>query len=177
MKDEHALIDFWSGSSFKFSAAVYPIKTELCNQGNGGDGGDASSGSAYAYGPGAKAYSGPGGNAAGGDVHRRTTPVDVRTTGSKRTLYLRFSPRENYDPAHPGAGKYTTSEGGHHDRDNLVQVGSGAFFGCYMHPGVLERCTQETAETAAMPSLGTPTRMVMERLRILALVAMHPGAL
>ncbi|KAI9512624.1 hypothetical protein F5148DRAFT_1161632 [Russula earlei] len=37
--------------------------------GNGGDGGDASSGSAFAYGKDAKAYSGPGGNASGGSVN------------------------------------------------------------------------------------------------------------
>lgn len=37
--------------------------------GNGGDGGDASSGSAVAYGKGAKAYSGPGGDASGGSVN------------------------------------------------------------------------------------------------------------
>ena len=36
--------------------------------GNGGDGGDASSGSAFAYGKGAKTYSGPGGDASGGSV-------------------------------------------------------------------------------------------------------------
>jgi hypothetical protein len=36
--------------------------------GNGGDGGDASSGSAFAYGKDAKAYSGPGGDASGGSV-------------------------------------------------------------------------------------------------------------
>jgi hypothetical protein len=36
--------------------------------GNGGDGGDASSGSAFAYGKGAKASSGPGGDASGGSV-------------------------------------------------------------------------------------------------------------
>lgn len=41
--------------------------TNIC-PGNGGDGGDASSGSAFAYGKGAKAYSGPGGNASGGSV-------------------------------------------------------------------------------------------------------------
>lgn len=37
---------------------------------NGGDGGDASSGDAFAYSKGAKAkaYSGPGGNASGGSV-------------------------------------------------------------------------------------------------------------
>lgn len=37
--------------------------------GNGGDGGDASSGSAYAYGSGAKAFSGPGGDASGGSIN------------------------------------------------------------------------------------------------------------
>lgn len=38
--------------------------------GNGGDGGDASSGDAFAYSDGAeaKAYSGPGGDASGGSV-------------------------------------------------------------------------------------------------------------
>ena len=36
--------------------------------GNGGDGGDASSGDAFAFGKGAKAYSGPGGDASGGSV-------------------------------------------------------------------------------------------------------------
>jgi hypothetical protein len=36
--------------------------------GNGGDGGDASSGDAFAYGEGAKAYTGPGGDASGGSV-------------------------------------------------------------------------------------------------------------
>jgi len=36
--------------------------------GNGGDGGDASSGSAFAYGKDAKAYSGHGGDASGGSV-------------------------------------------------------------------------------------------------------------
>ena len=41
--------------------------TSTC-PGNGGDGGDASSGSAFAYGKSAKAYSGPGGNASGGSV-------------------------------------------------------------------------------------------------------------
>jgi hypothetical protein len=36
--------------------------------GNGGDGGDASSGTAFAYGKGAKASSGSGGDASGGSV-------------------------------------------------------------------------------------------------------------
>jgi hypothetical protein len=36
--------------------------------GNGGDGGDAHSGDAFAFGPGASAYSGPGGDASGGSV-------------------------------------------------------------------------------------------------------------
>ncbi|KAI9454861.1 hypothetical protein BJY52DRAFT_1282426 [Lactarius psammicola] len=48
--------------------SVFPL-------GNGGDGGDASSGSAYAHGGGSKAFSGPGGDASGGSVnegkHRR----------------------------------------------------------------------------------------------------------
>jgi hypothetical protein len=39
--------------------------------GNGGNGGDASSGDAIAYGKGAKAYSGPGGDASGGSVGGR----------------------------------------------------------------------------------------------------------
>jgi len=46
-------------------------------------------------------------------------------------------------------------------------------FSDIMQPGGSERCTQETAEMAVMPSLGTPTLMAMVRLRILALVAMH----
>ena len=41
---------------------------KILRAGNGGDGGDASSGDAHAYGQRASAYSGPGGNAAGGPV-------------------------------------------------------------------------------------------------------------
>jgi hypothetical protein len=48
------------------------IRWRLTNlSGNGGNGGDASSGDAIAYGKGAKAYSGPGGNASGGSVGDR----------------------------------------------------------------------------------------------------------
>ena len=36
-----------------------------------------------------------------------------------------------------------------------------------------EHCKQEMAEMAAMPSLGTRSHLVMELLRILALVEMH----
>ena len=39
---------------------------KLQHAGNGGDGGDASSGDAHAYSPRVSAYSGPGGHAAGG---------------------------------------------------------------------------------------------------------------
>jgi hypothetical protein len=47
-------------------------RSRLINlSGNGGDGGDASSGDAIAYGKGAKAYSGPGGDASGGSVGDR----------------------------------------------------------------------------------------------------------
>ena len=46
-------------------------------------------------------------------------------------------------------------------------------FSDIMQPGGSERCTQEMAEMAVMPSLGMPTLMAMVRLRILALVAMH----
>lgn len=42
-------------------------------------------------------------------------------------------------------------------------------------PGDFEHSEQETAETAVMLNLGTPTRMAVERLRILALVATHPA--
>jgi len=42
-------------------------------------------------------------------------------------------------------------------------------------PSELEHSKQETAEMAVMLSLGTPMRMAVERLRIPALVATHPG--
>jgi hypothetical protein len=45
------------------------LSRSISSLGNGGDGGDASSGSAYAYGSGAKAFSGPGGDASGGSVN------------------------------------------------------------------------------------------------------------
>ena len=100
----------------------FPNQAELRNEGNGGDGSDASSGSASAFGPGAKAYSGAGGNATGGNVGHRAF-IDVRT--SERMLYSRLSPRRNYGPTHPGAGKYPTSESKHHDHDSLVNAWSG----------------------------------------------------
>ena len=42
-------------------------------------------------------------------------------------------------------------------------------------PSELGHSKQETAEMVVMRSLGTPTHMAVERLRILALVATHPG--
>ena len=44
-----------------------------------------------------------------------------------------------------------------------------------MAPVGWERRKQETAEMVAMPSLGTHSPLAMERLRILAPVAMHLG--
>lgn len=44
------------------------LSPSISSLGNGGDGGDASSGSAYAYGSGAKAISGLGGDASGGSI-------------------------------------------------------------------------------------------------------------
>jgi hypothetical protein len=104
------------------SLPSFLIQIEFPDQGNGGDGGDASSGLAYAHGPGAKAYSGAGGNAAGGDVGRRE-PDNIRS-GTK-TLYPRFFPRWKYGPAHPDAGTYSPKgkDEGHHG--GLVNVGSG----------------------------------------------------
>lgn len=45
------------------------LSPSISSLGNGGDGGDASSGSAYAYGSSAKAFSGPGGDASGGSIN------------------------------------------------------------------------------------------------------------
>lgn len=99
------------------------IRTEVSNTGNGGNGGDASSGSAFAHGTGAKAYTGAGGNAAGGDVGRRE-PINSPT--SKKMPYPRLSPRDKYVPTHRGTGKFASSGGGHHD--GLVDVWSGMSF-------------------------------------------------
>ncbi|KAH8998746.1 hypothetical protein EDB86DRAFT_759625 [Lactarius hatsudake] len=91
--------------------------------GNGGNGGDASSGSAFAHGPGAKAYTGPGGNAAGGDVGRRE-PINSQT--SKKMPYPLLSPRGKYVPAHSSTGKFAASKnggGGHHG--GLINTWSG----------------------------------------------------
>ncbi|KAI0005502.1 hypothetical protein BJV74DRAFT_880748 [Russula compacta] len=107
-----------SGGSVEDGRALINI-----GSGNGGDGGDASSGSAFAYGPGATAYSGAGGNASGGNVGRRAL-VDVRS--GEKMFYHRLSPGK-YDPAHQGASKYPASENGaeHHNHDSLVNVWSG----------------------------------------------------
>ena len=137
----------------------FPLKAEHCNQGNGGNGGDASSGFAYANGPGAKAYSGAGGNASGGDIERRAL-IDVR---AGKASYLRFPPH----------GKYGRE---HHDDDGLVNIWSGKYLD-YMSSVGWEHRKQETAEMAAMPSLGTRSPLVMELLRILAPVAMRLGGL
>ena len=48
--------------------STYAGGLRILNTENGGDGGDAHSGDAFAIGPGASAYSGPGGNASGGSV-------------------------------------------------------------------------------------------------------------
>ncbi|KAH9049475.1 hypothetical protein EDB84DRAFT_1038954 [Lactarius hengduanensis] len=91
--------------------------------GNGGNGGDASSGSAFAHGPGAKAYTGPGGNASGGDVGRRE-PINSQI--SKKMPYPRLSPRGKYVPAHSSTGKFAASKnggGGHHG--GLINAWSG----------------------------------------------------
>lgn len=57
------------------SPLQFGLSFSINSLGNGGDGGDASSGSAYAHGNGAKAFSGPGGDASGGSInegkHRR----------------------------------------------------------------------------------------------------------
>jgi hypothetical protein len=142
------------------------VKTELRHQGNGGDGGDGSSGSAYAFGPGAKAYSGPGGNAAGGDVGRRSS-IDVRAT-----IYPRVFPGGKYSSDHPG--KYPKDEAEYHDHDKVVEAWSGTLLGCHCTMG-FKRRTQETVEMVVMPNLGMPTPMAMVRLHKLALVAMHLG--
>ena len=55
-----------------FSGVYRPLlgcRPQFRSLGNGGDGGDASSGSAYAHGSGAKAFSGPGGDASGGSIN------------------------------------------------------------------------------------------------------------
>ena len=88
-----------------------PFKTEFHNQGNGGQGGDASSGTAYANGSGARAYSGAGGKAIGGNVDRRAL-INIRTG---KASDFRFSPQ----------GKYGRVP---RDYDGLVDVFSGAFF-------------------------------------------------
>lgn len=98
------------------------IPTEVSNTGNGGNGGKASSGSAFAHGPGAKAYSGAGGNAAGGDVGRRE-PVHSQT--SKKMPYPRLSPREKYVPAHYSTGNFAKSKNGGDYHSGLVDVWSG----------------------------------------------------
>ncbi|KAH9043715.1 hypothetical protein EDB85DRAFT_712935 [Lactarius pseudohatsudake] len=103
VKGNHGVVDVWSG--------------------NGGNGGDASSGSAFAHGPGAKAYTGPGGNAAGGDVGRRE-PINSQI--SKKMPYPRLSPRGKYVPAHSSTGKFAASKnggGGHHG--GLINAWSG----------------------------------------------------
>ncbi|KAF8480975.1 hypothetical protein DFH94DRAFT_828471 [Russula ochroleuca] len=106
----------WDGRSEAYSgkggdASGGSVKGEhgLINigSGNGGHGGDASSGFAYANGSGAKAYSGAGGKATGGDIDRRA--LNVRAS---KASYLRFSPQ----------GKYGRE---HHDSDGLVNVWSG----------------------------------------------------
>jgi hypothetical protein len=101
---------------------TFLIQTEISNTGNGGNGGKATSGSAFAHGPGAKAYSGPGGNAAGGDVGRRE-PTHSLT--SKKMPYPRLSPREEYVSARHSTGKFTPSKSGGDHYGGLVDVGSG----------------------------------------------------
>jgi hypothetical protein len=87
-----------------------PILTELHNQGNGGHGGNASSGTAYANGGGAKAYSGAGGKATGGSVDRRAL-INIR---AGKGFDFRFSPQ----------GKYGRVP---RDYDGLVNAFSGTF--------------------------------------------------
>ncbi|KAH9056989.1 hypothetical protein EDB87DRAFT_1145355 [Lactarius vividus] len=100
VKGNHGVVNVWSG--------------------NGGNGGDASSGSAFAHGPGAKAYTGPGGNAAGGGVGRRE-PMDSLI--SKKMPYPRLSPRGKYVPAHSSTGKFAESKnGGGEHHGGLVNV-------------------------------------------------------
>ncbi|KAH9075832.1 hypothetical protein EDB83DRAFT_2515511 [Lactarius deliciosus] len=79
----------------------------------GGNGGDASSGSAFAHGPGAKAYTGPGGNAAGGDVGRRE-PINSQIQ------------QENAVPSSLPSREFAASQnggGGHHG--GLINAWSG----------------------------------------------------
>lgn len=60
------LINLFSGAYRTLGRSIAPDRLSD----NGGDGGDASSGDAFAFGEGAKAkaYSGPGGNASGGSI-------------------------------------------------------------------------------------------------------------
>ena len=58
---------------------------------------------------------------------------------------------------------------------SLSTPGLVRFSWIHTAPVNLNILKQEMAEMAAMPSRGTPTRMAVERLRILALVATHPG--
>lgn len=62
------LIDLFSGV-YRPHFAGWIVALNPFSSGNGGDGGDASSGSAYADGRGAKAFSGPGGDASGGSTN------------------------------------------------------------------------------------------------------------
>ena len=107
MKGGHALINIGSGQSSALPLNQLP---DIDNQGNGGHGGDASSGTAYAHGPEAKAYSGAGGKATGGNVDRRAL-INIRTG---KASDFRFSPQ----------GKYGRVP---RDYDGLVDAFSGAF--------------------------------------------------
>ena len=61
------LIDIFSG--MYRSPSQVGLSPSINSLGNGGDGADASSGSAYAGGSSAKAFSGPGGDASGGSIN------------------------------------------------------------------------------------------------------------
>ena len=108
MEGGHALINIGSGRSSAPLNLLHAPRLRLHDQGNGGHGGDASSGTAYANGSGAKAYSGAGGKATGGNVDRRAF-ISIR---SGKASNFRSSPQ----------GKY-----GRVPRDGLVDAFSGAF--------------------------------------------------
>jgi hypothetical protein len=97
------------------------IQTDFSDQGNGGDGGDASSGDADADGPNAKAYSGAGGNAAGGDVDRREPDMS--------THYPNIFSRGQYAPAHSDASEYSPKGVDERHYIDVVNVGSGTYVG------------------------------------------------
>ncbi|KAN0121591.1 hypothetical protein V8E52_003487 [Russula decolorans] len=119
-----------SGGSVEGGHALINI-----GSGNGGHGGDASSGTAYANGSGAKAYSGAGGKATGGNVDRRAL-INIRTG---KASDFRFSPQGKYGRVprdYDGlvdAFSENGGDGGYAQSGNAFAAGYGA--SAYSGPG------------------------------------------